>query len=602
MGRGDAFDRFRRAHRSSILHQTYAFAGDPETAQRATSDAFGQAARHRHTLVRDPDAGAWLRARAFRASDQDRNQGRRPWYVRAAEIDDAHRPLLLGLQDLSPSVRTIVILRYLVGLDLPAAAREAGVGDRQAGELLHRALGVLRRRVPDITEETLPARLGSLQDDVARMPMDPPSGMHRDGGGRRRTHVALAGLAALAALVAAGVLRAATPDHRTAATPESGGSRHVLAPLPRIGASQLLSLDQVAALDASATWRVRSTSSDSAGTAAIGGCLRFGATDPRAVHSWVRRFGSGRGEASQALQVSPTEAAARSAYRRVVVAYGRCTAPGRQLTAYDRLRRTGDRATLVGYRLVRRSATSSEIVVVAQTGLAVTSIVVDTTEPARPTAAAASRVMQRAVDNLCRDAHGRCSTVPPALSASMPPTSPTDGEFLSVVDLPGPTGGSGRWLATIPAATAENPAATLCDRTSFASTRHARTRSFVVAAAKGPADTFGLTETTGRLATRRAASHFVSHVHSVVSGCHHRQLSLVVTGTTPLGSRATGSDGYVWSVKARLSRNRSQRYLTAVIRVRRTVAQLTCTPTDTHPLSTGRFIRLVSRAERRLAR
>jgi DNA-directed RNA polymerase specialized sigma24 family protein len=445
MRRGDAFYALCRAHRSSILHQTYAFTGDPETAQRATRDAFAQAARHRRRLVRDPDADAWLRARAFRASDRSRNRGRRPWYVRAADIDDANRPLLLGLLDLPPTVRTLVILRYLVGLDIPAAAREVGVSDGQAVELLAGAWGPLRRRAPGITEEALPARITGLRHDLDDLPVNALSEADRRGSGPRRTHVAMAGLVTVAALVAAGALRAAGPDATPTATPDPGTSR-------------------------------------------------------------------------QAPVASPP------------------------------------------------------------------------------------LVMQHPVDNVCRDASGRCGPARATLSASVPPKAPADGEFLSVADLPLPTHSRGRWVATIPTASARNPAATLCDRTSFSSTRRARTRSFVVAADNRVPVTYGLAETTGRLATRRAANHFVDVVHAVVSTCHRRQLSLVIVKTTRLTSRSTGADGYVWSMKAQLSRNRSQRYLTAVIRVRRTVAQVTFTPTDRYPLSTARFVRLVSRAAHRLTK
>jgi DNA-directed RNA polymerase specialized sigma24 family protein len=601
MRRGDAFDAFYREHRLPVLQQTYAFVGDVETAERATSDAFAQAVQHWRRLEHDQHPDGWLRVRAFRASGHPRNRPRRPWYERAARIDDANRPLLLGLQELAPTARTLVILRHLVGLDLPAAAREAGVADGPAAELLDRAMTGLRIRLPDLAEDTLRAGLAALGRDLAGVPEVTPSVLRREGRRRRRSRTVLVGLATLAVLMVAGALTAVTPEPRRAAAPAADTQRWLPVVVPAVRVSQLLPLDRITVLASTATWRVRSTSWDNATTRPVDSCLPFVTGDPHAVHSWVRRFSFGRGSASQSLQVSLNRSAARAAYRRTVDAYGRCSAPGRQLTAYDRLRGTADRAILAEYRIVRRSATTTEAVAVAQTGLVVTSLVVDMHGSAVPTTAALSQVLGHAVDQVCRAAGGRCSTGPPVVSPAIPPNTPADGDFLTVVDLPAPARTTGRWVATAPARTGRNTAATVCDRTSFGSTRRARTRTFVIDGDPRVPPAFGVTETTGRVATSAAAARFVDHVRSVVASCHHRQLSVVVAQTTRLTPAANGVAGYLWLVRAQLSRHSTQRYVTAVLRVNRTVAQVTFTPTRSYTLSPEQLLRVVRRAGERAA-
>ncbi len=601
MRRGDAFDAFYRGHRLPVLQQTYAFVGDVETAERATSDAFAQAVQQWRRLEHDQHPDGWLRVRAFRASGHPRNRARRPWYERAAKIDDANRPLLLGLQDLAPTARTLVILRYLVGLDRTAAAREAGVTEQHAAELLDRAMTGLRIRLPDLTDASLRAGLAGLGRDLDGVPEVTPSVLRREGRRRRRSRAALVGLATLAVLMVAGALTAVTPDPKRAAAPAADTPRWVPVVVPSVRVSQLLPLDRVTALAPAATWRVRSTSWDNAATGPVNSCLPFVTGDPHAAHSWVRRFSFGRGAAAQSLQVSLSRAAARAAFRRTMDAYGQCSARGRQLTTYDRIRRTGDRAALAEYRIVRRSVTTTDAVAVAQTGLVVTSIVVDARGSAGPSAAVLSQVLGRAVDDVCRPAGGRCSTQHPVVSPAVPPKSPADGDFLSVVDLPAPARTRGRWVATVPAGTGRNPAATVCDRTSFTSTHGARTRTFVIDGDRRVPPTFGVTETTGRVPTSAAAARFVEHVRGVVASCHHRQLSVVVVRTTRLTPAANGVAGYLWLVRAQLSQRSAQRYVTAVLRVNRTVAQVTFTPTGSYTLSPAQLLAVVRRAGQRAA-
>ena len=110
--------------------------------------------------------------------------------------------------------------------------------------------------------------------------------------------------------------------------------------------------------------------------------------------------------------------------------------------------------------------------------------------------------------------------------------------MLATADLP-PVGRiDDPWVGTKPVRTTRNPAATTCDRASFAGAGAAqrRSRTFLVPQADVPAR-FGLTETYGRFRTPRAAARFLADVRRHVAGCEKRDLATSVdcrrTGTAP---------------------------------------------------------------------
>jgi DNA-directed RNA polymerase specialized sigma24 family protein len=604
MRRGDVFDAFYRRYRPRILHQTYVFSGDTETAQRATKEAFVHAAHHWRRLQADPDAEAWLRVHAFRAAGLARNRGRRPWYVRAFEIAADHRPLLLALQGLSPTERTLIILRYVVGSNVNAAAREAGVSEEQARDLIQRSIRTLSTKVP-VEEANLPARLDGLRDDLESVADDRTTSLRRDGRRRRRSQLVLAGLAGVAALVAAGALTAVAPGHHAATVPPGNeGPNDVPVMVPSIRVSQLLPLRTVVDTDRTRDWQVESTSWDKDAVTTYDACLPFVTSDAHAEHFWIRKYSAGSGKTSdayQTLQVSLTSSAARVAYQRVITAYGQCSAAGRQLVEYDKVTRSGDEAALVRFNETVGSDVRVQTIAVARTGKVVTSFAVTQPEPSSVSMPAVAALAQDAVNQVCGPAGGRCGSSTPRMSVAIPPEAASDRSFLSVIDLPTPRGITGRWLATSPARAGSNPAATQCDKASFDATTHPMTRTYVVDGdAKVPA-TFGVTETTAHFADASAAASFVNHVRTVVRGCHDRQLSLAVSKTQALHTHPDGVEGYIWSINAQLSEKQAQKYLTALIRIGDRVAQVTFTPTDKYGLDFDQFVAVVKRAGQRLA-
>ncbi len=603
MGRRDAFDAFCRALRPSILHQTYAFVGDPDTAQHATSDAFVQAAHHWRKLRHDPQAEAWLRVRAFRASGSVRNRPTRPWYVRAAEIDDATRPLILALQGLSPSERTLVVLRHLVGIELAPAGREAGVTDQDARELLAKAEQAVAAQTGIGTPQLGPA-LAGLRRDLVDIPVDRPAALRREGARRRRSHVLLVGLSSLATLIAAGALTASESNRDTVVTAPGGdGPADIPLTVPSVRVSQLVPLRRVARLLPGARLDVRSTSWDKQANSRYDACLDFARSDRHAVHFWLRSFAVHRpapGRVLQTLQVSLGASAARSAYLRTVRAYAICQAPRRQLVDYATVSATGDRAALVQLRYARAKEARLHSVVIAQSGRVVTSFVADTPESQRVPARHLVTLLRRGVDDICVGPHGSCTVGPARAVRGRPPSASRERGFLSAVDLPLFPTLHAHWIATAPRSTQSNPAATGCDQADFAGSSPLLTRTYVVSGSGAAPTTFGLTETIGTFGGRRRAAAYLARIKANVDRCHKRQLSLGVPSEATLSRAADGAAGYVWIVAARLNATTTQKFWTSLIQVRDRVVQVTFTPAGGYDVDSQQFTDLVRRAAKRV--
>ena len=211
MARADTYGAYYREARSRLLHQVYAYTGNTEVAQRSLADAFVSAGHHWRKLVDNPDKDAWLRERAFRASGRPQNRSRKPWYVSAMNTADEHRPLLGVLATLEPTDRKLIVLRYLVGLDLPAAGREAGVPDSAALLSIETSLAKLDEADIDTSPRALTALLQHLHVDLLEEPVDRAGRLKREGNRRRRSHMVLAGVTSLALAIGAGAVTAAQP-------------------------------------------------------------------------------------------------------------------------------------------------------------------------------------------------------------------------------------------------------------------------------------------------------------------------------------------------------------------------------------------------------
>lgn len=217
MSRADAFDAFYHDSRERLLHQVYAFAGDPDVAKRALADGYVSAAEHWRTASHDPDAE--VRVRAFRAVSHRRNRSREPWYERARRIPDAHRPLLAALAGLSAADRHVLIAHHLGGLDLEAAAKEAGVGAEGVAGSVERYQSTLREG--GVAPAGVSAALAGLRTGLPTERVNAASRLRARGDRRRReSWLIAAGVVVLAVAICAGSINAArSPDTSVSSTP-----------------------------------------------------------------------------------------------------------------------------------------------------------------------------------------------------------------------------------------------------------------------------------------------------------------------------------------------------------------------------------------------
>lgn len=607
MPRNDAFDAFYRESRARILHQTYAYVGDTEVAQKATADAFVQAAHHWRKLWRDPQVEAWVRNRAFRACSRPLNRGLAPWYVRARQTDDAHRALLLGLSELSPPERKLVILRQLVGLSLPQAAREAGVPDRVAEEMWASSAASLGGRGVVTSPDALARQLADLRHDLANAPIDRALALRREGTSRRRKHLLLLGLCSVALAIGAGALVVADPAPRLhRLEPGIDQTTPTEAPnAPEVSVTQLLDVSQVEQLDRDRRWKAQPITQDlEPEEVAYNVCLPVIPVDRRAEHFWVSSMTAGRQsptEFTQSLEVSRTPEASERSFQRQVSAYTSCPAVARHLVRYDEPTVTGDEAAVVALDYVTGRSIQRQYVALSRTGLAVTSLVV--TSPAfRPVSPSqVFRLLTSATNSLCPTSQGACASRRAVAKPVLPAGEHGAVGFMAAIDLPVFADLPDPWVGTNPTRVRPNPASTLCDNSDFLANGAQRvaSRYFVVPTAPKLADIFGMSQTIGSFSNAKAARTFVASTARTIAGCHDRQLSLEVTGTKSFEDNAVR--GQLWAIELRTSQNASTTVRMFMVRAGADVAQLTFSPTARYDLSQAQFEALAFRAGHRLA-
>jgi RNA polymerase sigma-70 factor (ECF subfamily) len=609
MSRADAYAAFYRESRGRLLHQVYAYCGDGEVAQRALADAFVSAGHHWRKIADDPNKDAWVRERAFRATRRSLNRARKPWYVRALHTAEEHRPILQALQVLRPTDRKLLILVSLVGLDLPQAAREAGVTDVAAEHsLAQSALVMSEFGGLDPTPEGIRAGLNSLRGDLVDEPVDRASRLRREGNRRRRSHMGLAALCSVALVIGAGALTAQQPERVSAEGPESPQKpkpeptdpSKLPKPVEGISASSLAPVSAVAKMKYANPWRLTDTSTDFGTTAPYDECLQAVPQDKRAAHFYVRTFQSGRGQhpsiATESMEVSANIQAADRTYLNLVKDFSACTADNHQIKAYSLVRGVGDAASVIQLKYVDERGVHDQLIGISQTGLVTLTWVIDT-----PNARAASplelvRLMATSVQSVCSQSMGGCSRRPFQMIAQVPPKIDRAKGFLTALDLPVFEGLTEPWVATSPSAVKTNPASTGCDQADFvaAKAKEIEARSFVVPSDKTLATIFGMTETRGRFDTMEDATAFLQKVANNVRRCHDRQLSLDVKS----GATFPVEQGYgrSWTITLAASKSRDLTFRMGMFRVGTTVGQVTFTPTPRYDLTPEEYNDVVRRA------
>ncbi len=606
MSRADAFAAFYRETYSRVLHQLYAVTGNVELSHQAVGDGFVAAAHHWRKVRVDPDREAWIRQRSLHAAGRRRRDA-------GATYDDrtpaASRELFEALRPLSAGDRHLLVAHLVVGLDLSAAAREVGVTDEAARRSLDHAAVVLRAAGIDLEHKSLAARLDDLHTDVRDVPANRAGRLRREGNRRRRSHLALAGVAALALTIGAGALTAAKPE--ASAMVESLPGTTTPPPVersptfqqPDFTSSQLTSLDEVSRLDPKARWRIAETSDDFEPTKPIHRCLTAIPADPRADHLWLREHVTGRAaqptSVVETLEVSATADHAEKSYDRVVQALATCPRGGFEVTKYADVTEAGGDATLIRLTHVARKGVSADQVAVVRTGRAVVTWLVQASDKHPVSDSSLVALLSSSVNQICGYADGACAFDARSVSAT-PPAAQGSRGLLGPADLPVMIGVPDPWVATDPERTRSNPAGTECDRADFVGSgaKDVRTRSYVVPTADKLPTLFGMTQVVGTFKDPAQAREFMRDVERDVRTCNDRQPSVEMKSSDDIPVQRGA--GAVWEIQVGTSEQRAITFRVALVRVGTSVSQLTFTPVDRFDLSAREYAALAQRTADRL--
>jgi RNA polymerase sigma factor (sigma-70 family) len=143
-------ERVYREHGDRMWRALYAYAGDPEIASDALSEAFAQALR-RGDAIREVDRWVWRSAFRIAAGEMKRRRsevsgaGAETTY----EMEEPARELLDALRSLSAKQRAAVVLHHAGGY--PVSEVAAIIGSTTAAVKVHLMRG--RRRLRDLLKE-----------------------------------------------------------------------------------------------------------------------------------------------------------------------------------------------------------------------------------------------------------------------------------------------------------------------------------------------------------------------------------------------------------------------------------------------------------------
>jgi RNA polymerase sigma-70 factor (sigma-E family) len=162
------FEAYFRARRESVRRTAFLLCGDWHRADDHAQAAF--VALHRHwRRIRDRGAlDAWMRRTLVRAVvDESRRPWRRERAVAApeplatvpgdAEAVATRHALVDGLRAVPPRQRAVLVLRFLEGLDVAAAAAVLGCSEGTVKSQTAHGLAALRAALGDALDDLRPA-------------------------------------------------------------------------------------------------------------------------------------------------------------------------------------------------------------------------------------------------------------------------------------------------------------------------------------------------------------------------------------------------------------------------------------------------------------
>ena len=616
MPRVEEFDAFYASTSESVLRVVYAVTGDRAVARDATIDAYRHAWRD-WSKIHDQEPHRYVRVEAWKA--QAVTRGTHP--LRRRHEEDSDTELLDALADLSPDDRRLLVLMTIGATDLEAAAREIGVGDEEAIELVTTAITTLEQSTGQ-TIDQLEGRLTGLGEITSQLPMPDAAELRARATRGHRVNTIAVVAASILAIVLGGVVLT-EGDALTQLPAESyrqqlGAERpDLVLDAQRLSTDNLLTTGQVADLTPAASpWSIDETDQDTDADEPLTICAqeRFATEDPLKV--FVRTLDAGPAptqpdaaqpaaaatgqRVSQSIEVARDPASANEAYQRATEWFTTCEVPRLQLTGT--FRATGSFGDVLLLRLVEHGQTDRTLTVALGWSGTVTSTVVHETDGAEvPAIEDFAATVNASFQQICRDSGGQCDadlTVTPA----DPLPLPEDPGFLGVIDLPAITGVTSVWgRAEADGDAATNPAATACDLADFrAAGGTPSTRIFLLPEAQGLAKTFGLVETVGTFPTVEAATAFVDQVQASVNTCPQNNLAASVVEATTFGE-VTDFRGATWTLTLQVETGDPVTVRSAIVQRGTSVAQLLFTPSGATDLPAATFAEVAQRATERLA-
>lgn len=597
------FDEFYKDSRDRLLLQTFALTGDLRAARSAVRDAYVVAWHHWRKVQRQPDREAWLRPYAW--ADARRRHSARIWH-RDRNLDPEIKATLDALGKLNHQQRRMLVLTQLSSASMPEIAREIGVTEEVAGQILQTAT-VSYALHRDSSTGQLRSELTGLSGAIRSARLPRSSIVRRAGATRRRAFTAVGVAASVVGLLSAGTF--VTDNGGVSPTL---GTESIVAP-PRhaepveltLAAEQLLTPEQVARL-AAGPWQTTQGGPNTQGNGINTPCQVSRFADPASAASMVRRFdhqaAAGRPQlrAVQMTELSLTHRTAASTYTTTLGWYAGCTTPGVRLLDAYAVSGVGERANLLVLERSAGKVTSTFTVGVARSGRLTTTVFTSVTDRRKAPVAEVRGLLSAAVNRLCgTPGAGTCAGAPAMTPTPPPPVGDSPG-LLDVVDLPAPGDITKPWTSTAARRALTNLATPSCDGTVFhkAPMTGDITRSYLILKS-GLAARFGITETVGTLPTATAARTFVRAVRTRMGKCEDKLLSSSVSELADRPGKAIQLTA--WHIETEVSDEGTFDMLMAIFRRGNHVGQIGFVTARDASYSRATFLAVVERAIDRMA-
>jgi Sigma-70, region 4 len=599
MRRVDEFDAFYHETRRSLLHQTYALAGDLELAHDKVLGAYVSTWQHWRRAADKADPQAAVRSEVWRLL------GRHGLWLQSS---DGPAPVVFDhLAALTPAQRRVVMLRHLLGKTPAEIGKETGTSADAVQNLLSESYAAMPRLDRRVLERDLLALSG--QTDTVRMPR--ASSVRRQGDQRKRRRLSIGSAVAGLALVGAGLLvvnpNASMPADTTAVG-RNATTPGLMQPDPEIivvmDKAQLLTGKQVSRFNRADDWTIVSTTGDNGPTKRSYPCQQTVFADPDHRSAFARTFKGTGNQAEQVIQtveVSRSPNIGRSTFATTTQWAAGCTTPRFRLLATYQVNDLAEETNLFTFSLTPESGPTRMMAVgVSRSGSVVTSVVQSavTDTPFRP--GPLVDVMVDAVNNICQVSDGGCAPTSTLQRIAPLPSGDARG-FLAPLDIPVIPGVPGGWVGTTPERLHGNPSATLCDAADFNvnTVTSASLRTYVIPTAPNLPNRFGLSETIGTFNSKETALGFMQEVIRSVDTCERRKLSATVSDHVHLVG--DGVHGHVWTFTYQVTATaQTVRYRVGLVRRQGLVAEVTLSPTNTYDMTDQEFAAMSLRAGERL--